>query len=95
MYLFFSKPKHQSGELGVSCDHEGQGDIQQVFYHCVLFLTPTVVLDVLLAKPMYFKEVMEHADNGIGSLINVSGLVNQVVYLTWDSLTAHSIFPWC
>ncbi|MCG8621416.1 MAG: hypothetical protein MJE68_05350 [Proteobacteria bacterium] len=85
-------------------DHKGQGDIlvkpsehvpQQVSYHSVvLVLTPTVVsveVDILLAKPMYFEEVMEHADDGIGSLAGVNGLVNQVIDLTWDSLTAHSI----
>ena len=85
-------------------DHKGQGDIlvepsehapQQVSYHSVvLVLTPTVVsveVDILLAKPMYFEEVMEHADDGIGSLTSVNGLINEVIDLTWDSLTAHSI----
>ena len=68
---------------------------QQVSYHgVVLVLTPTVVsveVDILLAKPMYFKEVMEHADDGIGSLTSLNGLVNKVIDLTWDSLTAYSI----
>ena len=54
--------------------HEGEGDVvvkasehtpQQVSYHdVILVLTPTVVcvkVDILLAKPMYFKEVMKHA----------------------------------
>ena len=84
-------------------DHKGQGDIlvepnehapQQVSYHGVLVLTPTVVsveVDILLAKPMYFKEVMEYADDGIGTLTSVNGLVNKVFDLTWDSLTAHSL----
>ena len=87
----------------MSSDHEGEGDIfvqagkhapQQVSYHSiVLILTPTVVrveVYVLLTEPMYLKEVMEHADNGVGSLPNVNCLVNQVINLTWDSLTAHS-----
>ena len=42
---------------------------QQVPYHgVVLILTPTVVsveVDVLLSKPMYFEEVMEHADDAL------------------------------
>ena len=66
-------------------DHEGHGDVlmepgeyvpQQVSYHgVVLILTPKVVsteVDVLLAKPMYFEEVMEHADDGVCSLANVN-----------------------
>ena len=66
-------------------DHEGEGDVlvesgehapQQVSYHgVVLILTPTVVsveVDVLLSKPMYFKEVMEHADDGICSLASIN-----------------------
>lgn len=91
-------------------DHEGQCDIfmqackhapKQVSYHStVLILTPTVVrmeVDVFLAEPMYLKEMMEHADDGIGSLTGVNGLINEVINLTWDSLTAHSIdgtLPW-
>ena len=49
---------------------------QQVSYHgVVLILTPTVVsvdMDVLLSKPMYFKEVMEHADDGVCSLASIN-----------------------
>ena len=48
-------------------------------------------VDVLLAEPLYFKEVIEHADDEIGSLTDVDGFVNKVINLTWDSLTAHSI----
>ena len=87
-------------------DHERHGDVlmepsehapQQVSYHgVVLVLTPTVVsveVDILLAKPMYFEELMEHADadDGIGSLPIVNGLVNKVIDLTGDILTAQSI----
>ena len=46
----------------------GEYSPQQVSYHCtVLILTPTVVsMEVyLLAQPMYFKEVMQHADDGL------------------------------
>ena len=62
-------------------DHKGEGDIfvqaskhtpQQLSF---LVLTPTVVcveVDVLLAEPMYFKEAMEHAVDGIGSLIDAN-----------------------
>ena len=79
-------------------------------YHCLLRVSPdgmirsgssamyytvvSVEVDILLAKPMYFKEVMEHADDGIGSLTSVDGLVNKVIDLTWDSLTAHSLHRW-
>ena len=106
VYLFLSNPKHQSGEnfvcpvtikesvmflcKPVSTRHSRYPTIACI----VLILTPTVVrveVDVLLAEPMYPKEMMEHADDGIGSLPGVSGLVNQVINLTWDSLTAHSI----
>ena len=83
-------------------DHEREGDIlvqaskhtpQQVSYHSViLVLTPTVVrveVDVLLTEPMYFEDVMERADDGIGSLTDVNSFVNKVINLTWDRLTAH------
>ena len=87
----------------MSHDHEGKGDIivqtskhapQQVSYHSiVLILTPTVVRMEMnvLTEPMYPREMMEHADDGIGSLPDVKCLINQVINLTWDSLTAHSI----
>ena len=64
------------GELCMAGDHKGECDVavkssqhspQQVSYHyAVLVLTPAVVsmeMDILLAEPMYFKEVMEHADD--------------------------------
>ena len=66
-------------------NHEEKSDVfvessehapQQVSYHgVVLVLTPTVVsveVDVLLPEPMYFKEVMEHADDGVCSLASVN-----------------------
>ena len=66
-------------------NHEGKSDVsvkpsehapQQVSYHgVVLVLTPTVVsveVDVLLPEPMYFEEVMEHADDGVCSLASVN-----------------------
>ena len=75
-------------------DHEGEGDVlvesgehapQQVSYHgVVLILTPTVVsveVDVLLTKPMYFKEVMEHAYHCVSALTHVNCLINEVVDL--------------
>ena len=84
-------------------DHEGESDVvmesskhapQQVSYHSiVLILTPAVVsmeVDVLLAEPMYLKEVVEHADYGIGSLTNVNCLINKVIDLSGNSLTAYS-----
>ena len=58
--------------------HKGEGDVvtasehtpQQVSYHdVILILTPTVVcvmVDILLAEPMYFEEVMKHAHHCIG-----------------------------
>ena len=75
---------------------------QQVSYHSVVFvLTPTVVsmdVDVLLAEPMYLKEVVEHADYGIGSLTDINCLIDEVVDLPGNSLTAHSKYStlsWC
>ena len=87
-------PRDHEGECGVFVQ-TGKHTPQQVSYHSiVLILTPTVVrmeVDVLLAEPVYPKEMMEHADDGIGSLPNVNCLINQVINLTWYSLTAHSI----
>ena len=87
----------------MASDHKGEGDVpmksskhspQQVPYHSVVFiLTPTVVsmeVDILLAEPMYHEEVMEHADDGIRSLTTVNCLIDEVVDLSGNSLTAHS-----
>ena len=72
---------------------------QQVSYHSVVFvLTPTVVSMEVLAEPMYLKEVVEHADYGIGSLTNINCLIDEVVDLPGNSLTAHSKYStlsWC
>ena len=65
----------------------GEHAPQQVSYHDVVFvLTPTVVrmeVDVLLAEPMYFKEVMKHAHHCVGTLTHVNCLINEVVDLAW------------
>ena len=73
LYLFFSKPKHQSGEnfvCPVIMKERGvqacEDTPQQVSYHSVLVLTSTVVcveVNFPLTEPMYLKEVVEHADN--------------------------------
>ena len=87
----------------MSGDHEGERDggvqarehtPQQVSHHStVLVLTPTVVrmeVNFLLAEPMYFKEVVEHADDAVSTLARVKSLIDEVVDLTGQSLTAHS-----
>ena len=59
----------------------GKHTPQQVSYHSVvLILTPTIVrveVDVFLTEPMYLEEMMEHADNGVGSLPSVNCLINR------------------
>ena len=47
---------------------------------------------------MYFKEMVEHADDGVRPFTYVEGFVNKVIDLTWYSLAAYSkdcTFPWC
>ena len=59
--------------------------LQQVSYHDVL-LTPTVVrveVDVL-AKPMYFHEVVEHT-----TALPISCFIHEVVDLMWNGFTAY------
>ena len=72
----------------------GEHVLQQVSYHSVLLiLTPTVVcveVDVLLSEPMYFKEMVEHADDGVRPFTYVEGFINKVIHLTWYSLAAYS-----
>ena len=78
----------------MACDHEGHSDVlteageysaQQISYHCtVLILTPTAVsveVDILLTQPMYFKEVMQYADDGTFTTVNC--LINEVYDLAW------------
>lgn len=58
----------------------------------LLFGSPVVRMEVdVLTKPMYLKEMMKHVYDGTGSLTDVSGLVNKVIHLTWNSPTAYSI----
>ena len=54
-------------------------------------------VDVMLAEPIYLK-VVEHADFCIGSLTDINCLINEVVDLLGNSLTAHSkysVLSWC
>ena len=90
----------------MACYHKREGGIvvqasehapQQVSYHDVIFvLTPTVVrMEVnVLANPMYFKEVMEHAYHCISALTHVNCLVNEAVDLAWYGFAAHSLQRW-
>ena len=108
-YLF-RRPKYQSGENLVRpaiindrrdvVVETGKYAPQQVSYHDVFILTPTVARvkkDIFLAEPMYFKEMMEHAHHRISTLAHVNRLINEVVDLAWYGFAAHSkdgTFPW-
>ena len=79
----------------------GEYSPQQVSYHCtVLILTPTVVsmeVYLLLTQPMYFKEVMQHADDGVGTFTTVNCLINEVNDLAWKTFAAYTqdaTLPW-
>ena len=70
-------------------------------HDCILIL-PTTVVSVqvyrLLAQPMVYKEVVKHADDGIGALPHVDSFINQVIDLSGNGLTAYSkncILPVC
>ena len=59
-----------------------------------LFLTPTVVrveVDVLLAEPVYFQEVVEHTNHCIRTFthINSFSFIYEVVDLMWNGFTAY------
>ena len=60
----------------------GEYSPQLVSYHCtVLILTPTAIsmeVDILLTQPMYFNEMMQHADDGVGTLATVNYLNNEI-----------------
>ena len=95
----------------MASDHKREGDVivqanktapQQVPHHgVVLVLTPTVVrmeMDISFSQPMYFKEVVQHANDGVSSFAVVNCLVNEVVDLTRDSFIAYtknSTLPRC
>ena len=57
---------------------------QQVSYHDVVFvLTPTIVcveMDIMLAEPMYFKEMVQHADDGIRPFTYIYSLKQLIWY---------------
>ena len=55
-------------------------------------------MDFTLAEPMYFEEMLQPTDDGIELLTYVRRFVNEVIDLTWYSLTAHAkdcTFPGC
>ena len=91
------------GKLSMPRNHEGESDrlVQsseyappQVSYHdVVLILTPTVVrveVDITLAEPMYFEEVVQHADDGIGPFTYIYSFVDEVIDLAGYSLATNS-----
>ena len=71
----------------------GEHAPQQVSYHdVVLILTPTVVrveVDVLLAEPVYFQEVVEHTHHCISAFTHINCFIDEVVDLTWNGFTAY------
>ena len=51
-----------------------------------------------LTQPMVYKEVVEHADDGVGAFPHVDSFVNQVIYLSGNGLAAYSkncTLSWC
>ena len=66
----------------------------------MFLLPPTVVhvkVGIFLAKPMYFKEMMEHAHHRNSTLAHVNRLIDEVVDLAWYGFAAHckdGAFPW-
>ena len=70
----------------------------KVLHHsCVLVLPTTVVMHGLLSQPMVYKEVVEHADDGVRALPHVDSFINQVRHLSGNGLTAYSkdsTLPW-
>ena len=82
------------GKLSMPRNHKGESDRlvqsseyapQQVSYHdVVLILTPIVVrveVDITLAEPMYFEEMVQHAHDGIGSFTYIYSFVDEVIDL--------------
>ena len=55
-------------------------------------------LQLFFSQSMVLQEVVEHADDCVGPLASVEGLVNKIVHLTRQPLTADpkdGAFSWC
>ena len=65
----------------------------EVVEHCIIFILAHIVVgmlvDVHLSQSMLSKEVVEHADDGIGPFPSVTGFINDVVDLPCDGFTTY------
>ena len=80
----------------------GHNTPEEILHHGRVLVLPTTVVDVqvyyLLTQPMVYKEVVEHADDGIGALPHIDSFINEVIDLSGNGLTAHSknrTLLWC
>ena len=67
---------------------------KEVVEHSIILILPhTIVrveMNMCFTKSMLRKEMVEHADNCVSSLVRVIRLIYKVVYLPWKALTAHT-----
>jgi len=72
----------------------GHNTPEEILDHDRILILPTTVVSVqvyrLLAQPMVYKEVVKHADDGVGALPHVDSFIDQVIDLPGNGLTAFS-----
>ena len=77
----------------MACYHKQCDVLMKPCEHIILIMIPTVVrveVNILLAEPMYSKEVMTHAHHGIGTLTHVNCLIDEADDLALNGFTAKS-----
>jgi len=63
----------------------GHNTPEEILDHDRILILPTTVVSMqvycLLAQPMVYKEVVKHADDGVGALPHVDSFIDQVIDL--------------
>ena len=71
----------------LACHHSPQ----KVLHHGGILILPTKVVGMmvyrLLAEPVVYKKMVQHANDSIGALTHVDSFIDQVVDLSGNGLT--------
>ena len=66
----------------------------EVMEHGVILVFPHTIfrmkVDKCLSQSMLLEEMVEHADDRVGPLPRIAGLINEVVDLPWNGFTTYS-----
>ena len=87
---------NKKGESDLCVDPNHHPPYEVMEHGVALVLPHTIVrmqVDMCLPQSMLLEEMVEHADDGIGSLPSIAGFINEVVDLPWNGFTTYPY--WC